>query len=251
MKRYRSFFVVLLFCMIGFVSIDAKADMTYFAVVETTLNEIVDCSEKQFIQLSASEYDPDACVLFIDYTEGNYSIVAVDGETAMLVYPFEQDELSGCIVELLFRFDTLEEQLPDGRYLQYDLKLAEEETHHITKENLYDFIAMLIGSGGGEKASVPKTYTSSIPFENLEFSDFLYEKHFNGNASISGIVENHNSYAVDGYFHILFYKNNKLVHTELCALPTIPAGASGVWSDLIYDVDYDRIEYADSNVIRR
>ena len=56
---------------------------------------------------------------------------------------------------------------------------------------------------------------------------------------------------MDGYFYILFYRNNKLVHTELSALPTIPAGASGVWSDLIYDVDYDRIDYADSNVIRR
>lgn len=251
MKRCRIYFTILLFCIFSIAPITAKAEMTYFAVVETMLNEIVDCSEKQFIQLSASEYDPDTCILFIDYTEGNYSIVAVDGETAMLVYPFEQDELSGCIVELLFRFDVLEEQLPNGRYLQYDLKLAEEETYHITKENLYDFIAMLIGSGGSDKIPPPKTYDSSIPFENLEFSDFLYEEHSNGNASISGIVENHNNYTVDGYFYILFYKNNKLVHTELSALPTIPAGASGVWSDLIYDVDYDRIEYADSNVIRR
>lgn len=239
---------IVLFC---FSWMNAIAEDMFFSVVETTLNEIVDCSKKQFIQLSASEYDPDACILFIDYTEGNYSIVAVDGETAMLVYPFERDELTGCIVELLFRFDALEEQLPDGKYLQYDLKLAEEETYHITKENLYDFVAMLIGGGESEKPSPPKTYDSSIPFENLEFSDFLYEEYSNGNASISGIVENHNNYAVDGYFYILFYKNNKLVHTELSVLPTIPAGASGVWSDLIYDVDYDRIEYADSNVIRR
>ena len=51
-----------------------------------------------------------------------------------------RDELSDCIVELLFHFDAWEEQFPDGRYLQYDLKLAEEETYHITKENLYDFV---------------------------------------------------------------------------------------------------------------
>lgn len=242
---------VLVIVLIAIVPFGTLAESAFFSIIEATMNEITDCSGKQFIQLSAGGYDPSACVLSIDYTEGNYSIVAVDGETAMLVYPFERDELSECIVELLFRFDTLEEQLPDGRYLQYDLKLAEEETYHITKENLYDFIAMLIGSGGSEKASSPKTYDSSIAFENLEFLDFLYEEHSNGNANISGIVENHNSYAVDGYFYILFYKNNKLVHTELSALPTIPAGASGVWSDLIYDVDYDRIEYADSNVIRR
>lgn len=86
MKRCRIFFTILLFCIFSIAPITAKAEMTYFAVVETMLNEIVDCSEKQFIQLSASEYDPDTCILFIDYTEGNYSIVAVDGETAMLVY---------------------------------------------------------------------------------------------------------------------------------------------------------------------
>lgn len=222
-----------------------------FVVIETTINHITDCSSKQFICLSAKGYDPNACILFIDYTEDNNYIVAVDGETAMLVYPFERNELANCIVELLLRFETLEEQLPVGRYLQYDLKLSEEETYYITKENLYDFIAMLISSSGNKKTTETQKDTSSIPFENLEFSNFLYEEHPNGNASISGIVENHNNYAVDGYFYILFYENNKLVHTELSALPTIPAGASGVWSDLIYDIDYDCIEYADCNVNRR
>lgn len=239
---------IVLFC---FNWLNVIAEDIFFSVVETTLNEIGDCYEKQFVHLSASGYDPYACILFIDCTEDNYCIVAVDGETAMLVYPFERNELTNCIVELLFRFDAVEEQVPNGRYLQYDLKLSEEETYYITKENLYDFIAMLISSSGSEKTSETKKDTSSIPFENLEFSNFLYEEHPNGNASISGIVENHNNCAVDGFFYILFYENNKLVHAEISDLPTIPTGASGVWSDLIYDVDYDRIEYADCNVNRR
>lgn len=242
---------VLVFALIAMVPFGTLAESAFFSIVEATMNEIADCSEKQFIQLSASGYDPSACVLSIDFTEGNYSIVAVDGETAMLVYPFKREELADCIVELLIIFNDIEEQLPAGRYLQYDLKLAEDETHHITQDTLYDFIAMLMGAGENGGNSQQKTYDSPIPFENLEFSNFLYEEYPSGNANISGMVKNHNNYTVDGYFYILFYKNDKLVHTELSGLPTIPAGGTGVWSDIIYGVEYDYVEYADSNVIRK
>lgn len=248
-KQVLSTFLFIVF--IATIPFETLAESAFFSVVETTLNEIVDCSEKQFIQLSAEGYDPSACVLSIDFTDGNYSIVAVDGETAMLVYPFEREELADCIVELLIIFNDIEERLPTGRYLQYDLKLAEDETHHITQDTLYDFISKLMGAGENNGNTRQKTYDSLIPFENLEFSNFLYEEYPSGNANISGVVKNHNSFSVDGYFYILFYKNDKLVHTELSGLPTIPAGGTGIWSDIIYGVEYDYVEYADSNVICR
>lgn len=247
--KTRILIVILALVITSIIPLETLAENSFFSIVEATMNEITDCSEKQFIQLSASGYDPSACVLSIDFTEGNYSIVAVDGETAMLVYPFEREELADCIVELLIIFNDIEGQLPAGRYLQYDLKLAEDETHHITQDTLYDFISMLMGAGENGGNSRQKTYDSPIPFENLEFSNFLYEEYPSGNANISGMVKNHNNYTVDGYFYILFYKNDKLVHTELSGLPTIPAGGTGVWSDIIYGVEYDYVEYADSNVI--
>ena len=249
--KKRTAILILLLVIASIVPTNSLAENSVLSVVETVMNTITDCSDKQFIQVSSEGYDPTACVLCIDYIEGNYSIVVVDGDTAMLVYHFEREELADCIVKLLLLFDYVEAQLPTDRYLQYDLKLTEDDIFHITKENLDDFLAMLTGTSNSTGAASPKGYNSSIPFENLEFTDFLYEEHSNGNANISGVIKNHNNYTIDGYFHILFYKNNRLVHTELSALPTIPAGGIGVWSDLIYAVDYDRVEYADSNVIRK
>lgn len=40
-------------------------------------------------------------------------------------------------------------------------------------------------------------------------------------------------------------------YTELSGLPTITAGGTGVWSDIIYGIEYDYVEYADSDVIRK
>lgn len=241
---------ILMLALIHMVPFGVMAEGSFFSVIEKTMNEITDCTDKEFIHLSAVNYDPSACMLSIDFTEGSYSIVAVDGENALLIHPFEQEELAACIIELLFSFNDIEEQLPAGRYLQYNLKLSEDETYSITKDSLYDFLALLMGSSESGDNTEQKTHRSSIPFKNLVFSNFLYEAYSSGNARISGMVENHNGFAVDGYFYILFYKDDVLVHTELSGLPEIPAGGTGVWSDIIYGVEYDSVEYADSNVIR-
>ena len=235
----------------AFLFCSAFAENDFFTTTEIILKEITDCSDKEFLQLSASNCDPTSCALFLNFAGEDYSIVAVDDQKALLVYPFEKGELANCIVELLLRFDDIEEQLPNGKFLQYDLKLSEESTYHITKDNVITILRALIGAAGSTGEASQPSYDSTIPFENLEFTDFIYEGYSSGNASISGMVKNHNSFAVDGYFYILFYKDDKLVHTELSALPTIPAGGTGVWSDLIYGLEYDRVEYADSNVIRK
>ena len=105
-----------------------------------------------------------------------------------------------------------------------------------------------------EPTSSPKGFNIySTPFNGLAFSNFLYDR-WNSvdNASISGRVKNNNSYSVDGYFYILFYKNNMLVKSVLAALPLegLPAGETGSWSTLIEAVNYDRVEYSDSTVYR-
>lgn len=132
----RKLFIAILVLCFTFSPIHTFAENDFFGIVKSTLNEITDCSNKQLVQLSASGYDPDACILFIDYTEGNYSIVGIDDQAAMVIYPFEEEELAICIIELLLQFDSIEELLPNGRYLQYDLKLSENNTYHITKDNV-------------------------------------------------------------------------------------------------------------------
>lgn len=250
--REKSMLIIALIISVIMIPVGSSAESHFFAVVENTVREIIDCSDKQFINTSAVNADSQFCSIFIDLTEGNYSIVAVDNDRAMLVYPFEYEELASCTVGLLLFFEDIEEQILDGRSLEYNLKFSESETLVITRKNLKDFLSFLFDlDEEGGNTSTP-AYSSTIPFENLEFMDFLYEEYsIGGSAQISGTVKNHNNYPVFGYFHILFYKNNKLVHTNLVSLPTIPAGGTGVWSDLIYAVDYDRIEYADSTVTRK
>lgn len=94
--------------------------------------------------------------------------------------------------------------------------------------------------------------SSDEPFDNLVFSDFLYEKSRVGSsATISGSVRNNNDFAVMGYFYVVFYKNGQIVHRELAGIGTIPAHSSGTWSTLMYDLDYDRVGYADSTIVRK
>lgn len=100
-----------------------------------------------------------------------------------------------------------------------------------------------------DTSTSPSFSMSDEPFDNLVFSDFLYEKSKNyNNATISGSVKNNNNFAVSGYFYVVFYDNGSVVHRELVGLPTIPAHSTGTWSDIIYDLEYDRVEYADSTV---
>lgn len=91
--------------------------------------------------------------------------------------------------------------------------------------------------------------TASIPFDNLRFSDFLYEEGSGTTATISGTVWNGNSYTISGMCYVIFNKNGRTVHRELIMVPEIAAYETGVWSDLIYKLDYDSVEYANSVIV--
>ena len=94
---------------------------------------------------------------------------------------------------------------------------------------------------------------SKEPFNQLSFSDFLYEqsKSFPSNASISGSVYNGNAFAITGYFYVIFKKAGRTVHRELVSIGTVESNSIGTWSDLIYSLDFDSISYEDSTIIRK
>jgi len=111
----------------------AGAENSFLDSAETMLRSIADFSEKQVFSLGATGYNPDQCLLSFDFTEGNQTVIAVQGDQCRVFYKFEDHELMSLYFRMIMKFEELEKNIPSGKMLRYQVKFSEEEVYSITR----------------------------------------------------------------------------------------------------------------------
>ncbi len=136
MKRLFAF--TLLFAIIISSSF-AYAESDFLQLAEDYLGQVVDLSEKQSACLSATGYDPSLCIISFDFTDGNQSIVAIDADECEVFFFFDDNELMSTLFQMITLFGEVEEQLTDGKSLQYEMRFSETEIHYITSPIIEEY----------------------------------------------------------------------------------------------------------------
>lgn len=132
--------VTLILCAILICSYtQACAESDFFQLVDSYIHIVADCSDKESVVMSASGYDPALCIISFDFTDGNQSIVAIDGDECKVFYFFDDNELMSILFQMITIFDEIEAQLTDGKSLQYEMRFSDTEIHYITYEIIRNY----------------------------------------------------------------------------------------------------------------
>lgn len=200
---------------------------------------------KLTLPLTTPDYSVSTTILVGEYVGiGDVMVLALEQKEGFMftyytfVYLPTLDRLSITLSESFFS--------PYSYMELFEAKDIYGNIHDVENSNVYRIIQSLpdekYNSGG----------VAVEPFDQLDFSDFLYEqsRSFPSNASISGTVYNGNAFPVTGYFYLIFKKGGRIVHRELVSIGSVKAKSSATWSDLIYSLDFDSVTYEDSTIIR-
>ena len=115
------------------------ADSSFLQLADSYIHKVADCLEKESAVLSASGYDSTICIVSFDFTDGNQSIVAIDGNECKVFFYFDDNELMSALFQMITMFDDIEAQLTDGKSLQYEMRFSDTEIHFITSETIRDY----------------------------------------------------------------------------------------------------------------
>lgn len=134
---------LLSFIMCFFAINGAFAENAFFDTSTEFIKEIIDFSSKSTIELSATNADPDVCSITFDFTDGNQTIVMVEGQECQVIYSFEDDELLSIVFHMITRFNQISSSLPEGYSLQYVLRFSETEIQYITLDTVSKYYSWL------------------------------------------------------------------------------------------------------------
>ena len=130
----------LILCMMVFVSLaSAYADDSFLQLADSYIRKVADCSNKESVVMSASDYDPAFCIISFDFTDGNQTIIAIDGDECKVFYFFDDNEMMSVLFQMVTMFDEVEAQLTNGKQLQYEMRFSETEIHHITAKTMKEY----------------------------------------------------------------------------------------------------------------
>ena len=133
MKRlFYMFSVVLITVVIGWSV--ALAEDDFLSMAEEYARRVTDFTGKNAVVMHASGYDPNKCIISFDFTDGNQTIVAIDGNQCEVFFFFDDNELMSALFQMITKFDEVEAKIPAGKQLEYEMRFSETEIHHITVE---------------------------------------------------------------------------------------------------------------------
>lgn len=261
--------VLTIFCMIGALTAIASTDTYKITINGTLLNDFrydyskwnnTASNREQFAAICLSEmFYSDDWRLLLPFATPDYSVSTTIfvGEfgslgTVMVLALEQKEGFMFTYYEFLYltSSDSLSITLRESAFTPYfymDMFGIYKNHHIVENANVFKILQSIPDKEPDFSSG------STEPFDHLTFSDFLYEKSkaFPTNASISGNVYNGNSFTVTGYFYIVFKKSGRTVHRELVSIGTVGPHSTGTWSDLIYSLDYDTINYEDSTIMRK
>lgn len=128
-----SMILVMLFLIGGSA---ALAEDGFLPIAEEYIYHVTDFAGKDSAVLSASGYSPNKCIISFDFTDGNQSIVAIDGNQCEVFYFFDDNELMSALLQMITKFGEVEARISLGKQLEYEMRFSETEIHHITSETM-------------------------------------------------------------------------------------------------------------------
>ena len=114
----------------------ASADSIFFSLSDLYLQKAIDFSNRENVEMSASGYNPDINIISFDFTDGNQTIIAIDGDRCKVYYFFEDEELWNIAFFMITQFKAIESQLPAEKVLQYELRFSETDKLFITSDTM-------------------------------------------------------------------------------------------------------------------
>lgn len=131
---------LLLVCMMLFLALaSADADSSFLSLSEEYIRQVTDFTEKNAVVMTASGYDSSKCIISFDFTDGNQTIVAIDGNQCEVFFFFEDNELMSALFQMIVKFDEVEARIPAGRKLEYEMRFSDTEIHHIAAETIMKY----------------------------------------------------------------------------------------------------------------
>lgn len=140
MKRAISFLMAIMLLTIVF---PASADEAFLDFADTFLLELFDVSQKQSFVLSASGTSPQYSSIYFDFTDGNQTILSIDGDKCKVYAFFEDDELLSVLFRMIQRFDYIENQMTNGKKLEFEIKFAEDDKLVLHSDSIRQYFAWL------------------------------------------------------------------------------------------------------------
>ncbi len=135
MKRFFCMFTVaLITVVIGWPA--GLAEDGFLSIAEEYVRQVTDFTGKNAVVMNASGYDPNKCIISFDFTDGNQTIVAIDGNQCEVFFFFDDNELMSALFQMIMKFDEVEGRIPTGKQLEYEMRFSETEINHITSETM-------------------------------------------------------------------------------------------------------------------
>lgn len=142
MKRlFYIFTVVLITVVIGLSA--GLAEDGFLSTAEEYVRLVTDFTGKNAVVMSASGYDPNKCIISFDFTDGNQTIVAIDGNQCEVFFFFDDNELMSALFQMITKFDEVEARIPSGRQLEYEIRFSETEIQYISLNTMQIYFSWI------------------------------------------------------------------------------------------------------------
>lgn len=142
MKRlFYIFTVVLITVVIGLSA--GLAEDGFLSTAEEYVRLVTDFTGKNAVVMSASGYDPNKCIISFDFTDGNQTIVAIDGNQCEVFFFFDDNELMSALFRMITKFDEVEARIPSGRQLEYEIRFSETEIQYISLNTMQIYFSWI------------------------------------------------------------------------------------------------------------
>lgn len=157
----RKLLVALLAFVIIITPLCAQASDSFIEYADFYFSKASDkLSEKQSYVLSASGTSPDVGEIMFDFTDGNKTLLAIADEKCKVYAFFDDDELLGILYRMLSQFQDMEDNIPQGKHLEFKVRLSDDNTIIITQSNYSLFFGSTVvqsSEGTPEPTEVPIT----------------------------------------------------------------------------------------------
>ena len=112
------------------------ADTLFIETADRYLNSVSDLSDKQSFVMDAINSKPNYCTILYDFSEGNRTIVSIDGDKCKVYAQFERDEMLGILYHMLSVFGEIDGKLPSDNELEYRIRLADDCRINLHADNI-------------------------------------------------------------------------------------------------------------------
>lgn len=130
--------MVLVSLMVFFstATVICETENFFFDLVDPYIHQVIDCSEKKSIVLKSTYDREDVYQVNFDFTSGNQSLMLQEKGRCKVYYFVYDSELMSALMQMVTLFNEIENQLPKGKALEYQLRFSGDEIQYITVETI-------------------------------------------------------------------------------------------------------------------